>query len=122
MRISDWSSDVCSSDLVERAGPVAGAADRGQRRRATVVRRPRRRRLALRDRASGSRRAGLINAILLLQERLQPPKARERSVRRSRLARALGGGTLARRLLLRLDAGRLSLARLLARRSDEHKS
>src|SRR3546814_15508417 len=48
---------------VERTGPVAGAADRDQRRRAAVVRRPRRRRLALRDRASGGRRAGLINAM-----------------------------------------------------------
>src|SRR3546814_7338952 len=51
MRISDWSSDVCSSDL--RAWPVAGAADRGQRRRTAVVRGPRRRRCALPDRVAG---------------------------------------------------------------------
>src|SRR3546814_10928601 len=29
MRISDWSSDVCSSDLFKRAAAVAGSADIG---------------------------------------------------------------------------------------------
>src|SRR3546814_17056498 len=28
MRISDWSSDVCSSDLIERDGPCPGATER----------------------------------------------------------------------------------------------
>src|SRR3546814_15222265 len=34
MRISDWSSDVCSSDLIERKGAaLAGAIDVGERNR-----------------------------------------------------------------------------------------
>src|SRR3546814_19568989 len=38
MRISDWSSDVCSSDLRLRAGPIAVSGAAGGRRRQAVER------------------------------------------------------------------------------------
>src|SRR3546814_14107402 len=66
MRISDWSSDVCSSDLQARHGgrhrPVRGVPDdRGRRRRTDAVRdrAPRGRR---EDTARGRRLAGLVRA------------------------------------------------------------
>src|SRR3546814_11100322 len=46
MRISDWSSDVCSSDLGRPPGRAARADDRGRGRAAGAVRRRLRPRLA----------------------------------------------------------------------------
>src|SRR3546814_9260832 len=37
MRISDWSSDVCSSDLAAALGGVAGAGERAQRHAVKAV-------------------------------------------------------------------------------------
>src|SRR3546814_4394463 len=53
MRISDWSSDVCSSDLVPAGPPGAGARHPGDARRGAARRRPR-----LRPQRLGRRRAG----------------------------------------------------------------
>src|SRR3546814_13831098 len=57
MRISDWSSDVCSSDLKLRANGVGGrsreASDLQRRRPAAFDPRPRADRLAGRPRALG---------------------------------------------------------------------
>src|SRR3546814_11434112 len=43
MRISDWSSDVCSSDLLARRIPVDRAARRGRRLMASLFQRRRKR-------------------------------------------------------------------------------
>src|SRR3546814_11181896 len=83
MRISDWSSDVCSSDLVDRACPADGAVgerrDPGPRPAPAVVLRA--------DRAADDR--GRQHLAVLLHPRLRPsgPVARPVRRRRPQLAR-----------------------------------
>src|SRR3546814_9107918 len=59
MRISDWSSDVCSSDLIPRRSNMGGSRRRG---RAGRPARPRRLRLLLHERAAAliERTEGLL--------------------------------------------------------------
>src|SRR3546814_16855587 len=78
MRISDWSSDVCSSDLARDGGGLAGAGAAGNQGEALAQHGPRGQRLAV-------ERAGL-----------QGKQARERGIVRSLgqhvTAGAQGGG------------------------------
>src|SRR3546814_11306898 len=71
MRISDWSSDVCSSDLLRHFDARPGAAQ--IRQRGTEAR------LSAQDRA---RRNPLVPGLFGTQRRIGPRRARDRSEER----------------------------------------
>src|SRR3546814_2842480 len=120
MRISDWSSDVCSSDLRPEPAPVRGPAGRSDDRRA-----PRgglggggRRYAAVRLRHGGGERLDCAVA------RGDVRGARRALCRQGEPVRAVAGGNRAarRRARYRLGGGTRARRGADAARSEEHTS